>query len=381
MSVDEWNLEALTEIAQCPLTRESVTIASEESIRRLNDRIGEGRARDAGGNWVQQPVEMGLVSTDGCYLYPILQGVAVMLPSLAIILDETRTKDPVVLRPEANEVKEFYEEFGWKKDGGGEDYVDATGWEDLRPVSREYIRKCHRRLGTHFPKTGTYFLDVASGAVQYPEYVEYSEGFSYRVCVDLSFRALVEARKKLGHRGIFICGDISNLPLRSGVMDTAMSLHTIYHMPVDQQALAMNEIHRVLRVGQAAVIVYSWGHHSKLMRLPNAGVRAIERIRNLPRAAGARLRRLLSPNPSVAAAGMGTIYTRYQGYDWFSSQQWPFKYELYSWRSVSPTFLKTYVHRWSLGGQFLELLYALESQYPRFLGQYGQYAMIQLRKS
>jgi ubiquinone/menaquinone biosynthesis C-methylase UbiE len=105
---------------------------------------------------------------------------------------------------------------------------------------------------------GKYLLDVASGPVQYPEYLEYSQGFGARICVDISFAALREARRKLGDRGIYILGDITNLPLAEGIADGVVSLHTIYHTPADEQATAFREIYRVLRPGCTAAIVYCW---------------------------------------------------------------------------------------------------------------------------
>ena len=65
---------------------------------------------------------------------------------------------------------------------------------------------------------GKYILDVASGGIPQPEYLQYSEAFEKRICIDLSFVALQQARKKLGSKGIYILGDITNLPLRDDAL-------------------------------------------------------------------------------------------------------------------------------------------------------------------
>lgn len=61
-------------------------------------------------------------------------------------------------------------------------------------------------------------------------------------------QALREGQKRLAtDKGIFILGDLTNLPIADGVIDDAVSLHTIYHIPADLQATAVDEIVRVLK--------------------------------------------------------------------------------------------------------------------------------------
>src|SRR3989304_2617065 len=96
------------------------------------------------------------------------------------------------------QVREFYDQVGWQAISKGV-YQNAT-YEDLRPVSREYIHKCHLRVNRHLRPRGKFLLDAGSGPIQYPEYLTYSQGYRYRVCVDISAVALQEARKALGVR-------------------------------------------------------------------------------------------------------------------------------------------------------------------------------------
>ena len=121
-------------------------------------------------------------------------------------------------------------------------FEDTDRFEDLRPVSKEYIHRSHLRVGKHIPRHGKYLLDVASGPVQYPEYLAYSEGYDQRICVDISFAALRAAKKKLGDKGIYIQGDITRLPLKNASVDAFVSLHTIDHVPEENQAEAFREL-------------------------------------------------------------------------------------------------------------------------------------------
>jgi len=81
-------------------------------------------------------------------------------------------------------VREFYDQVGWQQVSEGV-YQNAR-YEDLRPVSREYIHQCHLRVNRYLQSDGKYLLDAGSGPIQYPEYLTYSDGYQYRVCADIS---------------------------------------------------------------------------------------------------------------------------------------------------------------------------------------------------
>src|SRR3990172_5725676 len=132
------------------------------------------------------------------------------------------------------QVREFYDQVGWQQVSDGV-YQNAR-YEDLRPVAREYVHKCHLRVGRHLRPTGDLFLDAGSGPIQYPEYLEYSRGYHHRVCADISRVALLEARQRIGDRqngghGRFVVADIARLPFSPRTFDSVVSLHTIHHLP------------------------------------------------------------------------------------------------------------------------------------------------------
>jgi ubiquinone/menaquinone biosynthesis C-methylase UbiE len=267
------------------------------------------------------------------------------------------------------DVQEFYDNIGWDKSDDG--FSDASIYEDLRPVAAEYIHRCHQRVKQHLPDSGRYLLDVASGPVQYNDYVAYSAGYERRVCADISLRALVEARRRLGDKGLYVVADIANLPFADNSFDGVVSLHTIYHVPAAEQEKAFNEIHRVLAAERPAVVVYSWGARSPLMLVSLMPFQVWNWLS----------RRMRARTVSQGGSDSPALYGHHYGYSWFASRKWPFTYELYSWRSVSPDFTKIYVRRWLFGRSLLSQLFRMENAWPRFFGRFGQYPMIVFRKN
>jgi uncharacterized protein YbaR (Trm112 family) len=69
----------LLEILVCPETKQPVTLASPEILARLGREVEAGRLRNRGGQPVTQPISEGLVREDGRILYPIDDGIPVML--------------------------------------------------------------------------------------------------------------------------------------------------------------------------------------------------------------------------------------------------------------------------------------------------------------
>ncbi len=76
----------LLEILVCPETRQPVSLASETILTQLNRDIAEERLRNRGGKRVTSPIAEGLVREDGKILYPIDDGIPVMLVEESIEL-------------------------------------------------------------------------------------------------------------------------------------------------------------------------------------------------------------------------------------------------------------------------------------------------------
>lgn len=279
------------------------------------------------------------------------------------------------------QVREFYESIGWQRIGEGV-YQNAR-YEDLRPVSREYIHCCHLRVARHLLREGTYLLDAGSGPIQYPEYLDYSKGYQYRVCLDIAHLALVEARERVGGHGLFVMGDIANLPFRPSVFEGLVSLHTVQHVPLLEQQQAFMELYRVLRPRGRAVVVNSWGEHSSWMRLARpfialafTMIRFYRRFRwwkvdsdsFVAEAPDTGTERLLQPSGS---------YIHRFNYTWLRKHLSALSgLEVRVWRSVSTSFLRALIHRRLGGKSWLRMIYWLEERAPCFFGRVGQYPMI-----
>lgn len=280
------------------------------------------------------------------------------------------------------QVRQFYDQVGWQEVSEGT-YQNAH-YEDLRPVAREYIHHCHQRVMQHINAQGRFLLDAGSGPIQYPAYLEYSQGYRYRVCADISIQALQEARKRIGEHGLFAVADIANLPFARDVFEGVVSLHTIHHLPEDEHLRAFQELQRVLSPGESAVVVNGWPE-SRLMKRLDPLVRLGLRLRSLTaRLAGKETpqpKRSKNPAPSDAAPAKGTFINRH-GAEWLKGEVGSrMPVEVLVWRSVSVRFMRSLIHPWLGGRYWLRLLYRLEERYPHWFGENGQYPLIVIRKN
>ena len=77
----------LLDILVCPETRTALRMADDDLLRALN-RVVERRAvRNRRGDILTDPVAAGLVREDGAVLYPIRDGIPIMLIDEAIAVD------------------------------------------------------------------------------------------------------------------------------------------------------------------------------------------------------------------------------------------------------------------------------------------------------
>jgi SAM-dependent methyltransferase len=268
------------------------------------------------------------------------------------------------MRKEKQIVKVFYDSFGWCTDAAGR-YKDAVAFVDTRPVADWYRAKVHRRLLPLFGR-GRYFLDAGSGPIARPEYLAYSAGYARRVCVDMSETALRDARAKMGGRGFCVVADVTQLPFRDGVFDAALSAHVLYHVPADEQAKALAELHRTLAKSGVCVIVYG----------QFAGLSA--RLGRLRRFAGRLLRRLRRGRPvsrtnEVAAP---PIYAYAHDRNWFREtlpKSWDT--DVRCWSVVDQEFSRSVPDNF-LGRAVLALIFFLESACPHALAWVGYQTLI-----
>jgi ubiquinone/menaquinone biosynthesis C-methylase UbiE len=287
------------------------------------------------------------------------------------------------------EVRQFYDEIGWKLVSA--DVYQNARYEDLRPVSRRYIHDCHRRVARYLAPQGRFLLDAGSGPVQYPEYLEYSQKYERRICADISITALIEARRRLGDHGLYVVADVANLPFKPEIFDGVVSLHTLHHLPEEEQLSAFKELYRVLSPGHAAVIVNGWSS-SRLMDFFDPLVRFANSLRHIffrltrkdftyldedienshPR----RARRRMEGNTPK-----GTFTSKHDA-EWVNEAIGAFMpVEILVWRSITVRFMRALIHPMLAGRIWLDLIYRLEERFPHYFGTNGEYPLIVILKS
>ena len=69
----------LLQILACPETHQPLAEAGAELLARVNARIAAGQAQNKGGQAVAEKLEGGLVRQDGRIVYPIRDGIPVLL--------------------------------------------------------------------------------------------------------------------------------------------------------------------------------------------------------------------------------------------------------------------------------------------------------------
>jgi len=267
------------------------------------------------------------------------------------------------------QVREFYDQIGWSQVGDGL-YQNAR-YEDLRPVSREYIHNCHMRVKRHLAPSGDILLDAGSGPVQWIEYLTYSENYRYRLCADISITALQEARTRLGEKGLFVVADIANLPFKPEAFDGVVSMHTIHHLSLTEHKRAYMELTRVLNPGKSGAIVNGW-HNPLLMKLAEPFI---------------SLGRLLTGRSAKKKKDWSSEEDQSGTFVEKMTPQWlknelkdVVKFEIYPWRSLSPRFMRWFVRPQFGGKAFLRLVFWLEETFPGFFGENGQYPLIVIKK-
>ncbi|MCX6057543.1 MAG: class I SAM-dependent methyltransferase [Chloroflexi bacterium] len=265
-------------------------------------------------------------------------------------------------------VREFYDEIGWQQEEDGL-YQNAR-YEDLRPVSREYIHKTRLRVMNGLFSTGKFILDAGSGPVQYEEYKVYSQGYQKRVCLDISIQALREARERIGDHGLFVVGDLANLPFKQEAFDGAVSMHAIHHLGLTEHPRAYREIYRVLASGRTAAIVNGW-HEPRLTMVTEPLIGFMRKL------SGRSAKKKKEWQNEADATG---TFVQKMTPEWLRREIGSLMaIEIKPWRSLSTRFLRWFVR--PIGGRmFLRFIFWLEDLFPKFFAENGQYPLIVVKK-
>jgi len=80
--------KALLASLVCPTDHSPLSLADDQIIARLNRAIAAGGVKNHAGRPVEQPIKSGLLRADKTLLYPILDGIPLLVPDEAISLTE-----------------------------------------------------------------------------------------------------------------------------------------------------------------------------------------------------------------------------------------------------------------------------------------------------
>lgn len=258
-------------------------------------------------------------------------------------------------------VSEFYNTFGWQSADGVTN--DASTSEDLRDCAKEYVSKCRLRVLRHIPvEGGDCLLDMASGPIQYREYLSFSENFGKRYCVDLARAALDGAKEKIGDRGIYLHGSFFDIELEENFFDCSISLHTIYHMDKDKQEDAVRKLLQVTKPGKPVIIVYS--NPRTLLYWITSPLRVLRAV----------LKWLKRRNVKEE------LFFYRHPLGWWKRFGDAAEIELFPWRSFNSKHQKLLIPNNRVGYLIFKLLYQMEEKFPRFFVRFFEYPMIVLTK-
>ena len=76
----------LLPILVCPIDRTPLSSADDRLVARINRAVAAGRVANRAGRLVDQPIGGGLLRSDNTLLYPIVEGIPVLLADEAIPL-------------------------------------------------------------------------------------------------------------------------------------------------------------------------------------------------------------------------------------------------------------------------------------------------------
>ena len=265
-------------------------------------------------------------------------------------------------------VSKYYNTYGWRTKNGITE--DALEQEDLRECAKDYVSKCRLKVLRYIPKSGETILDMASGPIQYKEYLEYSKNFKKRYCVDLSESALEMAKKKIGDHGVFMNGSFLDMDIEKNFFDCSVSLHTIYHIDKDEQEGAVRKLIDVTKSGQPIIIVYS-NPRTPITRFITLPFRILRRIKfNFKKLVG-------KIKPEKDTTGLYFYPHPIKWWDRFNDVS---NVKIVPWRAFASDEQKWLIPDNKIGKVIFNILFDLEEKFPSFFVRYFKYPMIILTK-
>ncbi len=209
-------------------------------------------------------------------------------------------------------VQKWYDSFGWRRNDEG--VLNDTAYFSQNDATDHgwYEMSSHLALVDRFGG-GRFLLDAASGAIAHPEYLTYSCHHTFRVCVDFSETALMEASSRIGDHGFCVLADICQLPFADDSFEGVISGYTVQHIHKDQQNRAVEELFRVLCPGNHLCMMTGirvGKLHKFCLMLARFGAKAFSLGRSLDRSTA-------TPAAAGSIAPLQQLYCHYWGFEWW----------------------------------------------------------------
>ena len=265
-------------------------------------------------------------------------------------------------------VSKYYNTYGWRTKNSVTE--DALEQEDLRECAKDYVSKCRLKLLKYIPQSGENILDMASGPIQYDEYLEYSKNFKKRYCVDLSKAALEMAKKKIGDHGVFMNDSFFDIDIKKNFFDCAVSLHTIYHIDKDKQEDAVRKLIDVTKPGQPIIIVYA-NPRTPITRIITLPFRLFRRVKFIFK----KIFGIIKPEKDTTS-----LYFYPHPIKWWDRFSDTSYVKIEPWRTFASDEQKWLIPNNKIGKIFFNMLLDFEKKYPNFFVKYFKYPMIILTK-
>ncbi len=78
----------LLTILRCPVTHNGLSVAKKDTLERLNAAIAAGQLHNADGTLIANSLKEALITDDGKRLYPVNDGIPVLLEDEAISMEQ-----------------------------------------------------------------------------------------------------------------------------------------------------------------------------------------------------------------------------------------------------------------------------------------------------
>lgn len=78
----------LLTLLRCPVTHKGLSLARPDLLAKINAAVAAGRLRNRDGATLSEPLQEALTTDDGKLMYPVTNGIPVLLEGDATSLDE-----------------------------------------------------------------------------------------------------------------------------------------------------------------------------------------------------------------------------------------------------------------------------------------------------